>query len=55
MNFWNLGINGTNVHGYSTNSVTGHLDMVPYPPDFLMDSQLKGAFSWGLILKGEAF
>ncbi len=22
------------------NSATGHLDMVPYPPDFLQDSQL---------------
>ncbi len=50
MNFWNLGINGTWVQFMmlgnlpagkgGTNSATGHLDMVPYPPDFLQDSQL---------------
>ncbi len=57
MNFWNLGINGTWVQFMmlpackaGRKSTTGPLDMVPYPPDFLTDSQFK--FSLEMFLKG---
>ncbi len=44
-----IGLGNLPAYKRGTISVTGHLDMVPYPPDFLYGSQLK-CVNFGILI-----